>query len=58
METITLSAEDLQFNEKADMEAAIQSLIGAISNMGLSLEDYRTERLKRMESGCGRDDLV
>lgn len=59
METIALSAEDLQKSrKKADMEIALQSLIGVIPDVRLSLENYRTESLNRMESSCSKDELV
>lgn len=59
MGTIVLSAEDLQKSrKKADMETALQSLIGVIPDARLSLESYRTERLNCMESSCSKDELV
>lgn len=35
--------------EKADVEAIVASLIGAIPDTGKTLEEYRNERLKKYE---------
>ena len=34
---------------KVDVEAVVASLVGAIPNMGKTLEEYRSERLKKYE---------
>ena len=36
--------------KKADVEAVVASLVGAIPNMGKTLEEYRIERLKKYET--------
>lgn len=44
------AVEDVQKSKKrVDIETAIESLIGAIPDTGLSLKDYREERLKKYE---------
>ena len=35
---------------KVDVEAVMASLVGAIPNMGKTLEEYRIERLKKYET--------
>ena len=34
---------------KEDVEAVVASLVGAIPDMGKTLEEYRSERLKKYE---------
>lgn len=41
--------ENLEQEDKADVEAVVASLIGAIPDTGKTLEEYRNERLKNIE---------
>ena len=36
--------------DRIDVEAIVSSLTGAIPDMGKSLEEYRSERLKKYEN--------
>ena len=37
---------------KEDVDAIVDSLIGAIPDMGKTLEEFRAERLKKYENPC------
>ena len=52
LEVIVLPAEEKILEQPKDnnIEAIVDSLVGIIPDTGKSLEDYRTERLKKYES--------
>lgn len=48
MEVIVLSLTDTRKQKKeVDVEAALKNITGVIRDEGLSLEDYRNERLEK-----------